>query len=649
MIIRQSNYIIAIALALLLGSTVYFALPLEPQIIPFLLFAFGIMLLIAVILRHEITENIFAYSLIIFIFLGFALAMIRAQNLNTYFPKYRIAKTSIKGEIEKIEYFPDKLRLVIKNADVSKDRHISKIRVKTDIVKNLNIGDKVSFKATLYPPSLPILPNSYNLARNLYFKELNATGYVIGNMNIIESSPASFLRNNVIANIDQAINGQPKAVILALLAGERGKISAQNMTNIRNSGLAHLLAISGLHIAMVAASIFFLIRLLLTFNSKISLYYESHKIAAIFAVAGSFFYLVISGMPVSAQRAFILVSLFFIAMLLDKPFSALNILAIALIFMIITKPESILSPALQMSFAASAALIIFFEKFNKLITAEHDISLFKKLSLYCLGIIASSIIAILATSPFVLLHFNQIATYGVLANLIAIPLVTFLIMPLGFLAILSMPLNLEYVFLKLASYPIEIILKISQYIAHLPLSIVTVPDISFYILLPIASAIILLLLLKAKKKFFAIIPLFLLFIPSPKLIMIVDSSRFFVIHQDGNFFFSKEKIKDFKKDTYLKKLNIKQLNPLPPAICNETYCTYKNILIIKKPLSYLFRELCTQNQIIVNFTNHTHICSKPIIDNWDLRKDGTHFIFRHKEKYKIKSIHDYYGNRVWLP
>ena len=257
----------------------------------------------------------------------------------------------------------------------------------------------------------------------------------------------------------------------ALMIGEYHSMDKQLLQNIRGSGLAHLLAVSGMHISIVASVFFFGSRILMAAYMPLVIRYNIKKIAAIIALVGSMGYLFISGMQVSAIRAFIMNFFIILAIILDRSPYPMRSIALAALVIMIWMPHSIFTPGFQMSFAAVASLIFFYVAVNKHYGQwiERQ-SILGKILTYIIGIILSSILTGLATAPFVIYHFSQCSTYGIISNLIAIPLTVFFIMPILVITFLAMPFNLHYWPLYIAGYGIDLVIWIAEIVNNIPYS-----------------------------------------------------------------------------------------------------------------------------------------------------------------------------------
>ena len=228
------------------------------------------------------------------------------------------------------------------------------------------------------------------------------------------------------------------------------------MSDIRNSGLAHLLSISGFHLALASAIFFVSTRFILSRSTFLILNFDIKKAAAIAAIFGTYFYLKIAASPMPAQRAFIMVLLVLIALFAGQKINSKRAIMTAVLALILYNPLAVFNISFQLSFAAILVLGSFYEVMPRL----RSNNLFLKAVCYFIEIILVSIIIQIATTPFLMHSFQTFSLLGFIANILAIPLTSFFVMPLGFLALFLMPLNLEKYALTLMGKGILLIEKI---------------------------------------------------------------------------------------------------------------------------------------------------------------------------------------------
>ena len=338
----------------------------------------------------------------------------------------------------------------------------------------LRPGDRVHLRAFLMPPSPPSEPHGFDFARQAYFLQLGGVGYALGQPELIARAGArgwslslAALRQTIATKVASVIPGAAGAIAVALLTGLRGALPDQIWSQWAIAGIAHLLAISGLHLALVAGTLFFFARIAFALAPPLALRLPTKKLAAAVALVGAFGYLLISGATVPTQRAFITTALMLLAVMVDRnPFS-MRLVAWAAMVVLLLQPESLLGPSFQMSFAAVVALIAVYETGAARRPAGAT-GLDWRLILYLGGIALTTVVASAATTPFAIYHFSRFPTYGIVTNLIAVPLTAVWIMPLGMLGLLLMPLGLGDPCFVLMGWGITVIIKAAALVAGLP-------------------------------------------------------------------------------------------------------------------------------------------------------------------------------------
>ena len=345
-------------------------------------------------------------------------------------------------------------------------------------------GDRLELEASLKPPLPQLLPGGFDFTRHAREQEIVATGFI---RIIADHQPgAGFSLANWRFGIQQAAAEQlpPRlaAVAAALLVGLRGQIDADLREVFRASGLAHLLAISGLHIGLFCVGMMVLMRLVFALMPQFSSRYPARQLAVLVALPAGFSYLLLSGMPVSATRAFLMLSLMMLAILLGRRVMSLNTPHLSAIVILLINPGSLFGPAFQMSFAAVYALISCWMVFARFRPSQYH-GIGYRLLAYPFGIAAASLVASLATMPFALHHFGLTTAWSVIANMLGLPLMSFVIMPAGVIALLLYPFGLEAAGFLIMGYGLELLLWVAEIIAVLPAARLAVQPPSGVVLL----------------------------------------------------------------------------------------------------------------------------------------------------------------------
>ena len=350
--------------------------------------------------------------------------------------------------------------------------------------KTFQVGECVELAAKVMPPYPTTMVGGYQFDRKTFFDKINGTGYSLsrvfvipcGKSQITGESVIEKIRNKIVKRIESVLPQDEAGIASALIAGVRNGISQRVTNNYRDSGLAHFLSISGLHMSMLAGFMFLLVRYVVVLMPSLALRYDSKKIAAVFAVVMSFVYLLISGYSVPTQRAFLMTLIFLIGVMISRRSISMRTISWAALCVLMVSPVALITPSFQMSFAAVIALIAFYEKFSGklqhfLDTTSKQIFIIRALKiivLYVVGILVSDLVASLATLPFSIYHFNQIALLTSLANLLAGPIIGLVIMPFTLLSLLLMPLGLDELSLKIVGFGIHWVNEITAWVSSMP-------------------------------------------------------------------------------------------------------------------------------------------------------------------------------------
>jgi len=359
-------------------------------------------------------------------------------------------------------------------------------------------GEAIRLFVLLNPPPAPASPGAYDFGRNAYFQSMGGVAFSLGETRSAYLSPPTWkvraamtvngLRYDLAKRIVARLGERTGGVAAAMTTGHEAWLDPEQVDAMRDSGLAHILSISGLHMAVVGGFSFFLVRLLVAAWPWLALRVPGKKVAAWAGLLAVGTYLIISGHPPPAERAAITASIAFLAILLDRPAITMHALAVAAFAVLLLQPEAIVTPGFQMSFAATAALVALVEAWPvrpREISAPWPILLVQRVGAWLGMAIMASLVAGAATGPFAMQHFNRTAMYGLGANLATAPLSDFLIMPALALGALLEPMGLGAPFLWLAGQGIGMMLAVGEWVAGLPGAVRTVASAPDFVL-PIA-------------------------------------------------------------------------------------------------------------------------------------------------------------------
>lgn len=472
---------LAFALCVCSGAAIYLRLPFEPgRYLILVLFSCVALSLIA-IWRHWLWGVVrIGTILLIGIGLGFCAGKMRAALVAAPSITAPMGPIIVEGWVSAVEPAQKGVRLRIiphAIAGLSQAETPGTIRLTHGLSLNVYPGRFVRCWAVLRPPPDPSIPGDYDFHRQAWFEGLGSVGYVQGRcrggvLGAPETAGDALrlrlaaLRRGLAEYTYRSSGSRAGGFAAALVSGDRSYMSSEDQEMLRASGLAHLLAISGLHLGIVGGLVYFLFRQGLAFIAPLSLRVPVQKPAAIAALLAITAYLVISGASVSTQRAFIMSAVFFSAILIDRPALSLRSFSLAMIAVVLIAPESVFAPGFQMSFAATGVLIAIYEAWSRR-RAGKTTGLIGRGVFAGQSLVVTSVAASLATAPFALFHFERLAPLGLLANLAAMPVVSLLSVPAAGLAIILAPFGLSHYGLRLFGWSLERVLEIADWAVRL--------------------------------------------------------------------------------------------------------------------------------------------------------------------------------------
>jgi competence protein ComEC len=388
------------------------------------------------------------------------------------------------GRVRQIEALPEGRRVILEQVHAG-DRSIERtvrIRLRNDDLVEIVTGDQLRVRALVRPPSPPAYPGGWDLQRDAFFSGIGGYGFALGPAERTVREPPKaarwieWLRETIDARIARATPGAAGAIAATLLTGAASAIPEADRAAFRDSGLAHLLAVAGLHIGIVMGLVMGTVRAGLARFERAALYWPIRQIAALAALAAGGFYLLLTGAHVPIIRSFAMACLFTLAVLAGRRAVSLRGLALAAAALVLIEPAQVVGVSFQMSFSAVLALIAGYEALRPQLHALYGSgSWARRFALHLAALALTSFLAGTASAPFGAYHFGRIQLYFMLANMIAVPLTAMWIMPAGLIALALMPLGLEVLALKPMCWGISVVLWIAHATSSLPHATLPVP------------------------------------------------------------------------------------------------------------------------------------------------------------------------------
>lgn len=662
------------AITYIIGIAVYFIF--IDDIYNNYFFIASIFMMLFFLKYHPNFSHLKSYFLFVFC-LGVLISFTSSSINNTYLLKENQNFEFIYATITKVEksnynnkqylYLSDVIFTSINYAD-QKPENI-KLKIIYNKESNFTAGDIIKATAVIFPTQKPVIPFGFNFQKNNILKGISGNGYIVGTIQVIkdknlfvEESILSKLINSLITlkesfknNIKKGIKeSTPKDIapfIIAISLGEYSFLPKEAMDSLRGSSLAHLISISGYHISVISAMLFFFIRYTLSFFTKISLNYDTKKISAFITICFLLFYIFILGNHTPALRATIMSIAFLGMLMIYHRAISFNSLFLAGIIILSITPYLIFSASFLLSFIATFALIYFCNlKIIKNLDSYSKMNLFSRFAFFIGFSVCLTLFIEISIFPLIAYYFGVIPINGVFANTLASPVFSFIIMP-SLIIYFVTPIFIGKYFLIITSFGMDLVLKIANFFYKLDFSLVYADFFSGSLLVILLVSYLSALLLKNKYSFILLF-IFVLFTciyflrPYPDII--IDSTgKTLAIKKGDNYFFSKYSDK-FVKSLWFKnpKINLENtIESIDNANCYDFHCilNIKNKTIsVSEFNKYFFEDCGNVDIIIITNRKNNSICSESlVIDQKFLEKKGSTKIYI-SSKITTYSVNDNY-------
>ncbi|MDD3669255.1 MAG: ComEC/Rec2 family competence protein [Alphaproteobacteria bacterium] len=527
------------------GIACYFGLPAEPA-----LAVCGGVLAGAVIglilLRRSVVAR-FALGCLFFGLLGLTAATYRAQAVAAPKLSEPLFQVEILGRVSVVVDKSPRPKITLADVRFRNQAFVQTPRFITltaPAEASFSAGDVVLVRADIFPPAQMTDTGAYSAARALWFEQVGATGFITDTLRHVRVGRAMGLdapRASILSRIRQILPPDTAGIVAALVLGIDGFIAPPVYDKYRVAGIAHVLSVSGFHMALLSGLVFFLIRGLLGLMPAVALRVNTKKAAAVCALAVTGLYLALSGFQVPAVRSFFMIAVVFAGILWDRNTLSVKSLAIIAFSILIIRPELLITARFQLSFIAVLGLVSLYDALmQRGRDAAPHAAFGRKALLVCIGPLAASAIAALVTAPFVMYHFGTTATYGVLGNVCTAFLFSFLIMPLLLLAVLLMPFGWDAPAWQGAGYFLDIVSALTGRIADLPHATLHSPAFGGAVLSVIAAGIAVVCLAPGRRGL-GLIPVAvgfgLIYLTPRPDVFIADRGRTIAVYESGGLRF----------------------------------------------------------------------------------------------------------------
>ncbi len=616
---------------------------------------------------------------------GFGLIAWRTGDLAAPTLNRPLFSINVEGRVADIQRLPEGTRVVLEAVRLKGNGapvpEMTPARLRVSLSRGappLHVGDRVLVLANLSPPAGPAAPGAFDFQRVAWYQQLGAVGYALAPAVVIEHGrPDGIvrfidgLRADITARILKALPGPEGGVAAAMLTGEQTAVDKDVNQAMRDSGLAHILSISGLHIVFVVGLIMALIRYGVALVPPLALRIDAKKIAAVIALLAALFYTALAGAPVPAQRSCAMAAFALLAILLDRTALSLRLVAWSAIVVLIAMPESLTGASFQMSFAAVVALIAAWEMaagWRRRLHDRAELSRHRWLWRLMAGFgasLATTLIASVATGAFAAYHFNRLSFLGVVANLLGVPLTGFWIMPWGLLAMLLMPFGLERFALVPMGWGVEGLNAIAFHVGAWPQAVALVPSLPGASLWLMTLGGLWLCLWRRRWRLAGLPVVTVAFMlgpgPPPDLLMSEDGRVLGLRDRKGVVHVASARIDRFVSDAWARrsgqegarKWTVSAEEEANGMGCRSGLCRWSKgpwrVALVSD--EQRLGEACASADIVLSTVDAQGRCRGPrlVIDRRDAWRDGAQALWVDEQGVRRLTANAARGNRPWVP
>ena len=611
--------------------------------------------------------------------LGFSaaqIATIRAPPIETGLPTHA---TVVTGTVRMVEILPAGRRITLESTrlDISEAplRRTVRVRLRGTDQGPVATGDTIRVRALIRPPAPPSYPGGWDLQRAAFYAGLGASGYALAPAErlteAVPSGPArivQWLRETIAARVSAAVPGAAGAVCVTLLTGGQTSIPAAEHQAFRDSGLAHLLAVAGLHIGIVMGFAMAVARLGFACSERASLFWPTKALAAIVALGIGGFYMVLTGMHVPIVRSFCMACLFTLGVVTGRRAVSLRGLGLAGVVLMLTEPHEVPGVSFQMSFSAVLALIAGYEALRPRLRQLHGKSWQRRLTSHVVALALTSALAGTASAPYGAYHFGHIQLYFVVANMIAVPLTALWVMPAGLIALVLMPFRLEALALVPMGWGADAIVWVATTTSSWPAATLPVPHIPGWGLAVFSVGLAWVGIWRTQFRLLGLLPMLLglaspAFERPPDALISADARLIGVRMPSGVFLQQRQGGSAFVRDAWLQLWMSQRATPIPAdgmaavggIACVKDACLLrpradaKAILLVRGPS---WPQGCAEAAVIVSAEPARGLCPKPwpgLVDRFTVWHNGSAAVWLTPEGAVVLTDRMERGSRPWVP
>jgi len=608
------------------GIASWFALPLRSDWIAFVLLCLGGGAAAIAVWRKGGRAGFVAATVLLTLAAGCLLAWTKAVLIGSPVLT-RPAMVQFEGKVERVEPQPARAmsRLILAPLDRPDLPRRVRLNVPDDAWPSpagIRPDDVIRVRSYLMPPARPALPGGYDYAQRAWFDGIGATGKVIGMPEILRAGPRGDpgLRERLIEHVATRVEGAPGALAVTLVTGDQGRITQADQDALRQSGLAHLLSISGVHVtALIGFAVFVAFRLL-ALSRRLALRWPLMLIAAAAGAAVGIGYTLLTGAQVPTIRSCITALLVMAGLALGREALSLRLLAVAALAVVAVWPETVIGPSFQMSFTAVCVIISLHEHpAMRRWLAPREEGWGRRAGRYVISLAVTGLAVEAALIPIALFHFHKTGLLGVLANMIAIPLTEFVVLPAQALALVLDLAGVGAPMWWIAGKALGLILSLAHAIAAKGAATLLVPAVAPAAFVAVLAGLYWLMLWRTTIRWLGLGPLLVglsgyALSPHPDILVTGDGRHVAIRMPDGRLALLRDRAGDYVKDSFAEMAGVAEgeiaLSSLPGVRCSEEFCAVRldrggrvhDVLVARSRLTVPWQELvaaCASADIVI--------------------------------------------------
>jgi len=579
----------------------------------------------------------------------------------------------VTGTVALVETLPQGRRVTLAAPSVDGGEALARaLRVRLRPADPIAVvpGERMRVRALFMRPAGAAWPGGWDIQFDAFFAGIGGYGYALGPAEALAPGGGGWeawlngLQQAIIARVHAALPGQEGRIAAGLMVGGQSAIAPAEVAAWRDSGIYHLLSISGLHLAIAMGLVFATLRFGLAAWEWAGLHLPVKAIAAVAALGCGGFYTLLTGAQVPMLRSFAMAALVTLAVVAGRRALSLRAWAVAMALVVAVAPWAVAGVSFQMSFAAVLALVAGFEALRPgLARSRGEGGWRRRAAAFAVGLVLSSALAGTAATPFAAYHFGQIQVYYVLANLLAVPLTSVLVMPAAVLALVLMPLGLEQVALVPMGWGVAGLGAIAHTVAGWPQATVRVPHIQPWGLVTFSLGFAWLALWRGRVRLAGAVAMAaglasaLLFRP-PDILMAGDGRLIGLRAPDGLHVLRVQGGSTFVLDAWLALLGKREARPLPGAggavlSCEGGVCRLRPtpdgpeaLLVQRAPVPPAACDVA----VVVSPEPIRPDCDRPVrvIDRYTAWREGAQAVWLGADGVRILSDRAVRGTRPWV-